>query len=270
MNADGTPGTDAMPPFLLRFSPAFFAREAPEVFVYDDSTNRLSLRAGAREPWLRPPHARHGEDRNTWYYCLDCQERWFPSPGQRFHSHVPFRDRASQHYMKPVIRKGMPVDTPMASEPEVEPEMEPGMEPETDCPAPDDDMEDGFPPLSLPSEPPEVRPSLEEYQQRWQEKLAYHARQAPGAFSRDNLCAVVEPQLWQDCPMVPFDELRSAESQARLSVCRPHCSLEEASCADGVPRYAHITGSVNFRRRAMLQLSSLMGFVLNQKSGKLC
>ena len=186
MNADGTPGTDAMPPFLLRFSPAFFAREAPEVFVYDESTNRLSLRAGAREPWLRPPHARHGEDRNTWYYCLDCQERWFPSPGQRFHSHVPFRDRASQHYTKPVIRKGKPVDTATTSE------VEPEMEPEMDClSAPEDVMEDEFPPLDLPTEPPEARPTLDEYQQRWHDKLAYHTRTNPGEFSRDSLCPVI-------------------------------------------------------------------------------
>ena len=55
-----------------------------------------------------------------------------------------------------------------------------------------------------------------------------------------------------------FNKLVSAESQARLSVCRPHSSLEEASSASGVPRYSHITGSVDYRRRAPLQLASLL------------
>ena len=55
---------------------------------------------------------------------------------------------------------------------------------------------------------------------------------------------------------VPFSKLISAESQARLSVCRPHSSLEEASSTSGVPRYSHITGSVDYRRRAPLQLAS--------------
>lgn len=67
---------------------------------------------------------------------------------------------------------------------------------------------------------------------------------------------------------MPFDELVSAEAQARLSVCRPHCSLEEASSSSGVPRYSHITGDVCYRRRAPLQLSSMMGFLLNERNGK--
>ena len=45
---DGEPQTDAPPPALLRCSPAFFAKEAPEVFEYDEDTNCLSLKEGAR------------------------------------------------------------------------------------------------------------------------------------------------------------------------------------------------------------------------------
>ena len=75
-------------------------------------------------------------------------------------------------------------------------------------------------------------------------------------FSCGNLVPQRVPVLRQDCPYVPFNKLVSAESQARLSVCRPHSSLEEASSTSGVPRYSHITGSVDYRRRAPLQLAS--------------
>ena len=62
--------------------------------------------------------------------------------------------------------------------------------------------------------------------------------------------------------------MKSTEAQSRLSVCRPHSGLEEASCATGVPRYAHNTGSVIFRRWASSQVSNTMGLVLNKTSGK--
>ena len=65
------------------------------------------------------------------------------------------------------------------------------------------------------------------------------------------------PELRQDCPFVRYNKLVSAESQARLAVCRPHSSLEEASSTSGLPKYSHITGSVDYRRRAPLQLASL-------------
>ena len=39
MTLDGVPLTHAQPPFLLRYSPQLFAREAPEMFVYDANTN---------------------------------------------------------------------------------------------------------------------------------------------------------------------------------------------------------------------------------------
>ena len=149
----------------------------------------------------------------------------------------------------------------------------------------------------IPAEIPELvreYPTLEEYQARWDRLKEHHARPVPGAYCCDNLVPKSVPELWQeglwitlrisggepeppggragvhqgpslsnfahqsDCPYVPFNKLASPESQARLSVCRPHSSLEEASCASGVPRYSHITGSVDYRRRAPLQLASLL------------
>eukprot|EP00973_Karenia_brevis_P072544 10076827-Karenia_brevis.AAC.1 len=67
---DGSPQTEAQPPFILRYSPALFAREAPAMFSHDETTNRLSLRPDMSEPWLRPPHARH-QNNHTWLYCVD-------------------------------------------------------------------------------------------------------------------------------------------------------------------------------------------------------
>ena len=261
-HGDGSPMTEAQPPCLLRWSPAFVAREIPELFAHDPETNKLSLRPGVeRAPWLAPP-SRGMADAKTWLFCNDCNQRL---TGSRRQNHIPFRDRASQGFLKPVRRSGVPVrqDSPPSQVDDLppEPEMEPAEAPEG---------EDGDVELEVPDLPdfPEERPTLEEYQERWTERLARHAREVPGNFSRDNLCPVPDPRLWQDCVEAPFDQLKSAEAQSRLSVCRPHSSLTPANCDDGTPRYAHITGDVCYRRRAMLQLNSMMGFLLNRKSGR--
>lgn len=269
---DGSPVTEAQPPFLLRWSPGFYASEAPVVFAHDPETNRLSLQPGVGEPWLAPP-GRGGEDKRTWLYCNDCWKRWFPEG--RKQSHIPFRDAASQAYLKPVRRSGKPPinaeETPRSQRSAAEPEAEPAeaLPEASDEPAAGDlDEEDDVEVPDLPLHAPEKRPTLEEYQERWNAGLAWHARAVPGEFSRDNLVPAAVPQLWQDCPHVPFGALKSVDAQSRLSVCRPHSSLEPANCADGTPRYAHCTGDVNYRRRAMLQLSSTMGFLLNKTSGR--
>ena len=48
----------------------------------------------------------------------------------------------------------------------------------------------------------------------------------------------------EDCPYVPFAELKSEEAQARLSVCKPISGLQEKSLIGGVERYAHNSGEV--------------------------
>ncbi len=35
----------------------------------------------------------------------------------------------------------------------------------------------------------------------------------------------------------------------------------------GVPKYAHCSGTVDFRRRSAFQLASMMGFILNKNDG---
>ena len=57
--------------------------------------------------------------------------------------------------------------------------------------------------------------------------------------------------------------MKGKEAQTRLSVCRPVGSFEQATTVGGVAKYAHITGDVQFKRRALLQLTSTLGFVLN-------
>ena len=68
------------PPFLLRWSPSFFAREAGAVFEHDDDTNRLSLREGAWAPWLRKQCPE--SDERKWLYCQACSDKWFPQRGR--------------------------------------------------------------------------------------------------------------------------------------------------------------------------------------------
>ena len=94
-------------------------------------------------------------------------------------------------------------------------------------------------------EPPEQRPTLEEYTEKWAHLIAQHSRCVPGPFSADNLVPVPDNRLWQDCPYVPFDKLQSEEAQARLSVCRPISGLEASNVVGGVPTYAHNTGEVS-------------------------
>ncbi len=51
-------------------------------------------------------------------------------------------------------------------------------------------------------------------------------------------------------------------------MCRPHGAFQPSHYEGGlVPKYAHITGSVDFKRRSPLQLASMMGFLLHKNDG---
>jgi len=113
---DGSPCTDAQPPFLLRFSPQLFAKEAPEMFHHDATTNRLSLREGKREPWLRD-ESKARSNEGPWLYCLSCHTRYIKS-GKKAYGHIPYRDRASQVIMKSSASKEK-VEEAQEEEPEV-------------------------------------------------------------------------------------------------------------------------------------------------------
>ena len=115
--------------------------------------------------------------------------------------------------------------------------------------------------------PAEAYPSLEEYKEKWARGLAQHSKPVPGEFCRENLVPEPIPQLFQDCPWVPFDQLKSDDAMARLSRCRPISGFTPAHHEDSVIRYAHNTGETNFRRRAPMQLAATLGFFLNSRGG---
>ena len=71
--------------------------------------------------------------------------------------------------------------------------------------------------LLVPDHPVARRPTIEEYQERWKERLAHHCRVNNEPFSWQNLVPAPKHVLWQDCPHVPFEELKSEDAQARLS-----------------------------------------------------
>ena len=135
-----------------------------------------------------------------------------------------------------------------------EPESEPGSEElqeanrkeGADDQCSDEDLaEDGALPAeedALPVLPQVSRPSLEEYKEKWALLLAQHSKPVEGKYSIGNLVPTPIHQLWQDCPYVPFDELKSEEAQSRLSVCQPISGLTETTRAGGVEQYAHNCG----------------------------
>jgi hypothetical protein len=278
---DGSADTGAPPPCFLRFSPQLFAKEAPHIFKHDPSTNRLLMKdTDGGYPW-------YAEKRGHWLYCTDCYER-FIVKNER--SYVPFRDKASQHFIRPTWNQrkrqyeeaqqeasacventpadeplldvcdgdvSMVVDAPIFDQGLVDPDSK-----SVATPVLDDSFGSGALPfvngdedvhqdanrveVELLELPRIERPTLEQYQAKWADKLAFHSRSNDDSFSAENLCPVPVPQLWQDAPHVPFDELVSPDSQGRLALCRPLSGLQSSTTIDGLEKYAHISGDVPF------------------------
>ena len=97
----GSDVDDAQPPFLLRWSPDFFAQHAPDVFSYEATTNRVSLQPAhcERPPWKAAQHQCQKSAKASWLYCDACHSRLF---GKADVSHVPFADSASQAHLRNV------------------------------------------------------------------------------------------------------------------------------------------------------------------------
>ena len=298
---DGEGGlkVDAQPPFLLRYSPSLFAKEAPAMFKHDPETNRLFLEEGMKPPWLRREHARSNHAA-PWFYCVDCKDRYFKS-GKRERGHIPFRDKASQNLMKKMHERetvgeleeiGSEGERSQSTqeEPEQEPDKVDGVVQGPKPSAADDvaerwgahdDEEEGEDEadgaqdeerqamdVDQEEDAPDTNyPSVEEYQRKWDRLKAHHSRAVPGEFNNSNLVPECVPELWQNVPHVAFDKLKSNDAVSRLSRCRPIHGFTPAHCADNVVRYAHNTGEVNFRKRHPLQLASTLGFILNKRKG---
>ena len=102
--------------------------------------------------------------------------------------------------------------------------------------------------VKLPEIEPIQRPSLEEYQAKWAEKLTQHSKRNHGVFSVENLCPCPIPQLWQNAPHIAFHELKSPQAQGRLALCRPISGMQESSIVDGLekcPTIALISASAS-------------------------
>ena len=289
---DGVEATEAQPPFLLSYSPRLFAREVPAVFEHDPETNRLFLAPDMPKPWVRPSHGRQKDGERTWLYCGECRDRYVPQDRSKKHGHVPFRDKAAQANVKPEYRRErcgkdpLDIEAPSLGKPEAqEAPTTDGAEDEeavgalaalADALAQEeaqgqDDNAEALVDSELASLQATVDwtpfPSLEEYRQKWEAEKAKHIKAVVGEFGRENLVPEPNPLLMQDVPWVPFDQLRSEDAQARLSVCRPLSGLQEAQVVGGVPTYAHNTGEVNFRRRNPLQVAATFACVLNRRDG---
>ena len=308
--ADDRPDTRTQPPCFPRFNPQLFAEEAPHIFEYDASTNRLRLKnTDGGYPW-------YAEKRGHWLYCTDCYERYIAKSER---SHVPFRDKASQHFIKSTWNQRKRQFEEAQQQASVQEENTPAVEPPIDIPDGDASLvvdapifdqglvdsdgegvatpvlddnddggalpfakesedvyeEDGPGEVALPEVPPIERPTLEQYESKWADKLAYHSRSNDDIFSADNLCPLPVPQLWQDAPHVPFHELVSPDSQGRLALCRPISGLQPSNIIDGLEKYAHISGDVpcclltcSVRgefHRYMLRYSFLVGLLVKSQ-----
>jgi len=180
--------------------------------------------------------------------------------------------QASQNWVKRILKRASEYFGSSSSssaqvtqdEPEVDPEKE---DPEEAPMAHQDEREDSGDDADVPLDGPTSRPNMQEYEAMWKTRFDKHARSVDGEFGTANLVPCPIPVLWQDCPHVPFEELKSAESQSRLAAARPISGLQEAGFTDGTPYYAHNRGDVTFRRRAPNVLSSTLGFVLNKSGG---
>ena len=196
---DGVPTTHAQPPFLLRFSPRSFAKEAPEIFDYDPVTNRLRLKEGKREPWLKPLTNRSKTDANTsWLYCYDCKVRYCPDSKSLPKTHLPYRDRASQLNLRPFTRNLSGADSQSQPEPEAEPTDDITKEP---LALPEED-EVILPEDVVPQPPVTEYPTLEQYEKKWDDQLTKYSKSNEGDFDNDNLIPTPIPNLFQDCPHI--------------------------------------------------------------------
>ena len=242
------------------------------MFEHDAETNRVSLKEGVPEPWLRH-HTRgtQADKSESWLYCHDCKEQYFKRGGRNL-PHIPFRDRASQCSMKPMRRSTAAASEQPGRSSQAEPESEPAVDQAEHSAedwaldagaAPDADEKAEEEPIIIA--PPEPRPTLPEYEEKWKELFEMNSRTVPGDFGRDNLVPKCVPTFWQNAPHVPFDRLESEEAQGRLSCARPISGLTPSGWHDGIPTYAHNRGEVQFRRRATWQLASTLGLVLNRR-----
>jgi hypothetical protein len=217
------------PPFLLRWSPRFFAAMAPAVFEWSEETNRLALKPDHRE---RPPWVLRGTGRTKaaaeqpWQYCKCCHDALFRPAGTDPAPAIPFRDKRSAGRMRPDPKTPSGPDTGGSS---------------------------------FPQNP--------EYVERWDRLRARHSRAPGGRFGDDNLVPVPQPELWQDAPEAPLEQLRSHQGQGQLAVGRLYSSMEQSGVKAGQAKYAHAAGELHFAKRNPRAIASTLAFMVGKNDG---
>ena len=87
----------SQPPFLLRWPPRQLSEFLPDVFAWEEASNRLSLREQHRSspPWKAKPHHRRADASEQWLYCSTCHGTLFDTKEKEGQGAIPFRDSAS-------------------------------------------------------------------------------------------------------------------------------------------------------------------------------
>ncbi len=202
------------------------------MFEHDEESNALRLRDNENGyPWM-------SERAGEWLYCVDCYDRWLSTSERSRWHFVPFRDKASQGNLKPtwkhlkrrhdeLERDSQSHETADVADPQVDlPDADVvedapifdadpafadvgGLGSQTLAETPVDEQEVLLPQagsledleepkVELPEEMEVERPSLQEYQAKWDTALEHHSRSDEGPFSDENLCPAPVPQLWFD------------------------------------------------------------------------
>ena len=103
-------------PFLLRWPPQQLSQFLPDVFAWDEASNRLSLRDHHRSqpPWKARPHHRRVDATEQWLYCATCHPTLFEQEDKQAQCRVPFRDATSLAGVRGVAAVPRLLDPPEA------------------------------------------------------------------------------------------------------------------------------------------------------------
>ena len=96
----------------MRWPPQDLQEFAPDVFVWDAATNRLSLREEhhATPPWKAQPHHRRSDQTDLWLYCKDCDG---PTAKE---GAIPFRDALSMQFCRDLDTSSLPSESSQSLE----------------------------------------------------------------------------------------------------------------------------------------------------------
>jgi len=227
---------DGQPPFLLRWPPELFAVEVPDVFEYDEASNKLSVRTHHHErpPWKRAAHHLHSDEKAAWLYCDICQRRLAGGAGEGGAGFVPFRDSESLKRTR-------------------------GLQP----PPPPDG---GPHKLAAPSG------ATAELKRKWAQAKAKASKANKQRGTKLNLANLVpepDPDYWQTAPDAPFAELQTEDARGHLACCNLISSMKKHQDEKGRTAYASSAAETVFFRRNPEQLATTLAFMLGRDEGQM-